>query len=88
VVAYAALAVLAWRHRRLRWPVLAGAILVILGTGFGRVYLGVHWPSDVLAGYMLGALWVSLGIAASATVAHLGVHPAQGATAGIRNLRR
>ena len=34
------------------------ALALILGIGFSRIYLGVHYPSDVLAGYAAGIVWV------------------------------
>lgn len=40
--------------------VLAVAALLTLAIGFSRVYLGVHWPSDVAAGWALGVAWASL----------------------------
>ena len=32
---------------------------LILTIGLSRIYLGVHWPSDVLGGYLLGAVFIS-----------------------------
>lgn len=39
-----------------------GAVLVAL-IGFSRVLLGVHFPSDVLSGFLVGAIWLLAGIA-------------------------
>lgn len=57
-----------WWARRLRqtrarvWTG-AAAILLILLVGFSRIYLGVHYLSDVLGGYLLGICWLIIGIA-------------------------
>jgi undecaprenyl-diphosphatase len=47
------------RRAKLFWFAVAG--LMFLTVGFSRVYLGVHWPTDVLAGWMLGACWALAG---------------------------
>jgi undecaprenyl-diphosphatase len=44
------------RQRWLAIPLQMLAVLVILITGFGRVYSGAHWPSDVIGGYLWGLL--------------------------------
>lgn len=41
--------------------ITAGTILILL-IGFSRLYLGVHFPSDVIAGFALGGLWLLIGI--------------------------
>ena len=43
--------------RALKAYVMAVAILIALAVGVSRVYLGVHWPTDVLAGWAAGAGW-------------------------------
>lgn len=48
------------RGRVTRAYVLSLAVLVTLMVGVSRVYLGVHWPSDVLAGWCAGFVWALL----------------------------
>lgn len=65
-VVYGFFAVLIARElpgRRRAWPYVVAALAVGL-LGFSRLYLGAHWLSDVLAGILLGLLWIAaLGIA-------------------------
>lgn len=53
----ATVVLLAW-PTRWRWPLLAVASVFALLVGYSRVYLGVHFPSDILAGWMAAVAWV------------------------------
>ena len=55
---FAAAAYLSWRRRRRGWILFPFAALIAVS----RIYMGVHWPSDALAGALLG---LSTGIAAA-----------------------
>jgi membrane-associated phospholipid phosphatase len=48
---------LCW-HSRWRWPVFIAASGFILLVGMSRIYLGVHYPSDILAGWAAAMAWV------------------------------
>ena len=43
-----------------RWWVGVSSVLFLLGMSLTRIYLGVHWPSDVIGGFLLGAAAVAL----------------------------
>lgn len=60
-VVYGALALfLSELYPRARFLLAAGAVCVALAVAFSRVYLAVHWPSDVLGGVLAGAFLLAL----------------------------
>jgi membrane-associated phospholipid phosphatase len=48
------------RSRPTTAVITAGALLVVVLIGFSRVYLGEHFPSDVIAGWCVGVAWVAI----------------------------
>jgi undecaprenyl-diphosphatase len=62
---YGAFAYLAWSHLRTRRGHLLlsiGVVVLVALIGFSRIYLGVHYLSDVLAGVAGGVFWLSVSI--------------------------
>jgi undecaprenyl-diphosphatase len=61
-------AVLALRSWKARVAVVCGAALLVVLIGFSRMYLSVHYFSDVLAGYAAGGVWLSALITGVETI--------------------
>ena len=68
-----------WRSSRLRNSLIATCTGLIAFIGPSRVYLGAHWPSDVMAGYLYGGLWFG-GIIAIYLRVKAWLHPPKGST--------
>jgi membrane-associated phospholipid phosphatase len=60
----AAVVVLLARGRAVRAGVVGVAAAAVLLIGVSRLYLGVHWPTDVASGYLLGGAWLALCVGA------------------------
>jgi len=68
-----------WRSGKLRNILIAICTALIVFIGPSRVYLGAHWPSDVMAGYIYGGLWFG-GIMALYLRVKSWIHPPKGET--------
>ncbi len=51
-----------WKNPTAKWFMITFLILFILLIGFSRIYLRVHYTSDVLAGFAVGFLWLVLSL--------------------------
>jgi len=63
VAFYGFLAYLLWfnlHHSKLRFPATFAIVILIVLIGISRIYLGVHYPSDVLAGFAAGGFWLTV----------------------------
>jgi len=66
IVVIGTLVVLAWPGRTpaVRTALVAAAALWVGAVGLTRIYLGVHWFSDVIAGWLVGGAWLAACVAA------------------------
>ncbi|MFB9325686.1 phosphatase PAP2 family protein [Paenibacillus aurantiacus] len=71
---YGLLTYLLWRHmpsKRWRGVLIAFSVCMIGCIGISRIYLGVHYPSDVLGGYWVSACWLAMCVKLFRRLAHV-----------------
>lgn len=51
-----------WKNRTAKWSMIIFLIVLIILIGFSRIYLRVHYTSDVLAGFAMGILWLVVSL--------------------------
>lgn len=68
-----------WRSGRLRNFLIAACVSMIALVGPSRIYLGAHWPSDVIGGYAYGGLWLG-GLMTCYLRIKAWIHPTKGKT--------
>lgn len=76
-IVYFAVAYLAARlHKRkwARWLVMTAALVLVALIAFSRLYLGVHYPSDVIAGIAIGLGWAGFCMATLEAIQKFALH--------------
>ncbi|WP_312475369.1 phosphatase PAP2 family protein [Neobacillus sp.] len=62
---YVIISFLLWRHIESKWGrslLIFISVVMILGIGISRIYLGVHYPSDIIGGYLASGFWLTIAI--------------------------
>jgi membrane-associated phospholipid phosphatase len=68
-----------WRSGKIRNALIVICTALLVCIGPSRIYLGAHWPSDVMAGYIWGGLWFG-GLMALYLRIKAWIHPPRGKT--------